>query len=104
MRWWDKQLKDFQNNKLDDERKTLIINEFREIDRFYENKWINSIFKIIDFYNEVKRNYGIDCYLNRIAPNKKRFIEHVLSMHHNKQIIENTIEKNLPNACKRYRI
>ena len=100
MRWWDKQLKDFQNNKLDDERKTLIINEFREIDRFYENKWINSIFKIIDFYNEVKRNYGIDCYLNRIAPNKKRFIEHVLSMHHNKQIIENTIEKNLPNACK----
>lgn len=100
IRWWDKQIKEFQSNKLDDERKAIIINEFREILRFQENKWIYSVFKIIHFYNKVKEIYNIDCYLNRIAPNKKRFIEHVISIYHNKQLIENTIEKNLPNAFK----
>ena len=94
MRWWDKQIKDFQNNNLDKERKAIIINEFREISRFEENKWIISVYKIIKFYNEVKETYEIDCYLNKIAPDKKRFISFVTSIYHSKKIIENTIEKN----------
>ena len=57
MRWWDKQIKDFQNNNLDEERKAIIINEFREISRFQENKWIVSVYKIIKFYNKLKEIY-----------------------------------------------
>ena len=100
MRWWDKQLKDFQNNKLDDERKSIIINEFREMSRFEENKWMVSLYKIINFYNRIKENYEIDCYLNKIAPDKRRFISFVTSIYHSKRIIENTIERNLPNSWK----
>ncbi|WP_300869678.1 DEAD/DEAH box helicase family protein, partial [uncultured Clostridium sp.] len=44
IRWWDKQIKDFQNNNLDDERKEIIIKEFRETSRFEENKWLISIY------------------------------------------------------------
>lgn len=100
MRWWDKQIKDFQNNNLDEERKAIIINEFREISRFQENKWIVSVYKIIKFYNKLKEIYEIDCYLNKIAPDKKRFISFVASKYHSKKIIENTIEKNLPDSRK----
>lgn len=100
MRWWDKQIKDFQNNNLDEERKSIIINEFREISRFQENKWIVSVYKIIKFYNKLKEIYEIDCYLNKIAPDKKRFISFVASKYHSKKIIENTIEKNLPDSRK----
>ena len=100
MRWWDKQIKDFQNNNLDEERKAIIINEFREISRFQENKWIVSVYKIVKFYNKVKESYGIDCYLNKIAPDKKRFISFVTSLYHSKRIIENTIERNLPDSRK----
>lgn len=100
IRWWDKQIKDFQNNNLDNERKEIIINEFREISRFEENKWLISIYKIIKFYFKIRECYGIDCYLNKIAPDKKRFITFVTSIYHSKKIIENTIEKNLPNSRK----
>ena len=100
MRWWDKQIKEFQNNNLDEERKAIIINEFREISRFQENKWIVSVYKIIKFYNKLKEIYEIDCYLNKIAPDKKRFISFVASKYHSKRIIENTIEKNLPDSRK----
>lgn len=100
IRWWDKQIKDFQNNNLDDERKEIIIKEFRESSRFEENKWLISIYKIIKFYKKINECYRIDCYLNKIAPNKKRFINFVTSIYPSKKIIENTIEKNLPSSKK----
>ena len=80
IRWWDKQIKDFQNNNLDDERKEIIIKEFRETSRFEENKWLISIYKIIKFYKKINECYRIDCYLNKIAPDKKRFINFVTSI------------------------
>lgn len=88
IRWWDKQIKDFQNNNLDNERKEIIIKEFREISKFEENKWLISIYKIIKFYKKINECYGIDCYLNKIAPDKKRFINFVTSIYHSKKIIE----------------
>ncbi|WP_304406651.1 Helicase associated domain protein [uncultured Clostridium sp.] len=100
IRWWDKQIKDFQNNNLDDERKEIIIKEFRETSRFEENKWLISIYKIIKFYKKINECYRIDCYLNKIAPDKKRFINFVTSIYPSKKIIENTIEKNLPSSKK----
>lgn len=100
IRWWDKQIKDFQNNNLDDERKEIIIKEFRESSRFEENKWLISIYKIIKFYKKINECYRIDCYLNKIAPDKKRFINFVTSIYPSKKIIENTIEKNLPSSKK----
>ena len=57
IRWWDKQIKDFQNNNLDDERKEIIIKEFRETSRFEENKWLISIYKIIKFYKKINECY-----------------------------------------------
>lgn len=100
IRWWDKQIKDFQNNNLDNERKEIIIKEFRETFRFEENKWLISIYKIIKFYKKINECYRIDCYLNKIAPDKKRFINFVTSIYPSKKIIENTIEKNLPSSKK----
>lgn len=100
IRWWDKQIKDFQNNNLDNERKEIIIKEFRETFRFEENKWLISIYKIIKFYKKINECYRIDCYLNKIAPDKKRFINFVTSIYLSKKIIENTIEKNLPSSKK----
>lgn len=100
IRWWDKQIKDFQNNNLDNERKEIIIKEFRETSRFEENKWLISIYKIIKFYKKINECYRIDCYLNKIAPDKKRFINFVTSIYPSKKIIENTIEKNLPSSKK----
>ena len=100
IRWWDKQIKDFQNNNLDDETKEIIIKEFRETSRFEENKWLISIYKIIKFYKKINECYRIDCYLNKIAPDKKRFINFVTSIYPSKKIIENTIEKNLPSSKK----
>lgn len=100
IRWWDKQIKDFQNNNLDDERKEIIIKEFRETSRFEENNWLISIYKIIKFYKKINECYRIDCYLNKIAPDKKRFINFVTSIYPSKKIIENTIEKNLPSSKK----
>lgn len=96
IRWMDKQIKDFQKGELDERRTSILINEFREIYRFEENKWIESVYKIISFYKYIKDTYDIDCYLNKIAPNKGNFINVVSAIYPSKEIIENTIEKNLP--------
>ena len=52
------------------------------------------------FYRFVKKDYGIDCYLKRVAPDKSNLIKSLELIYSRKNIIEKTVEKNLPATCK----
>ena len=92
----DKQIREYQKGTLDKVRRDILINQFKVISRFEEDKWIESVYKIVDFYRYIKDTYNIDCYLNRIAPDKKNYINLLSSLYLNGNIIKNTIEKALP--------
>ena len=94
--WMDKQIREYQKGTLDKARRDILINQFKVISRFEEDKWIESVYKIVDFYRYIKDTYNIDCYLNRIAPDKKNYINLLSSLYLNGNIIKNTIEKALP--------
>ena len=100
IRWMDKQIKEFISGNLEEKRTRILIREFREISRFEENKWISSICNIMKFYRFVKKDYGIDCYLKRVAPDKSNLIKSLELIYTRKNIIEKTVEKNLPATCK----
>lgn len=100
IRWMDKQIKDFKSGLLDERRSILLKKEFRDISRFEEDRWLMSIYKVIGFYDNIKKYYDIDCYKNRIAPKKDNFISLLSSKFYNKNLIENTVKKNLPKHKK----
>mgnify|MGYP002554152804 CR=1 FL=1 len=88
IRWMDKQIKEFISGNLEEKRTRILIREFRKISRFEENKWIGSICNIMKFYRFVKKDYGIDCYLKRVAPDKSNLIKSLELIYSRKNIIE----------------
>ena len=55
-----------------------------------------SLYKIIEFYNYIKEKYNIDCYVNKIAPPKENFINLLVALYGNENIVRNTVDKSLP--------
>ena len=50
----------------------------------------------MNFIDYIKENYNIDCYVNKIAPDKKTLLIYYHRYMVNGNIIKNTIEKALP--------
>ena len=55
IKWMDKQIKEYKLGVLDKRKEDLLINEFKVISEFEENTWIESVYKIIEFYRLYKR-------------------------------------------------
>ena len=96
IKWMDKQIKEYKLGVLDKRKEDLLINEFKVISEFEENAWILSLYKIIEFYNYIKEKYNIDCYVNKIAPPKENFINLLVALYGNENIVRNTVDKSLP--------
>ena len=96
IKWMDKQIKEYQDGALDKKRRDILINQFSIISRFEENRWLESIYKLIKFYKHIKDTYNIDCYLNRVAPDKNNYINLLESVYLKGDIIKNTVDKLLP--------
>lgn len=96
VKWFDKQIKEYNQGNLDKRKEDLLINEFKTISDCEENTWLISLYKIVEFYNYIKKKHNIDCYINRIAPSKENFINLIVALYGNENIVRNTIEKALP--------
>ena len=83
---------------MEENKKKIFISELRNIEKYEENQWLKSIWKIKSFYNFMLTEYNIDCNKFKIAPKKDELKEQICSVFNNKSIIENTIDKNLPKS------
>lgn len=97
IKWVDKQIKEYKIGALDERKENLLVNEFKKISDFEENTWLLSLYKIVKFYDYIKEKYNIDCFINKIAPAKVNFINLLIALYDNENIVRNTVEKTLPN-------
>ena len=98
IRWFYRQINLFKKNEMEENKTNIFIGELRDIEKYAENQWLKSIWKIKSFYNFMMNEYNIDCNKFKIAPKKDELKEQICSAFNNKSIIENTIGKNLPKA------
>lgn len=98
IKWFYRQINIFKKNEMEENKKKIFISELRNIEKYEENQWLKSIWKIKSFYNFMLTEYNIDCNKFKIAPKKDELKEQICSVFNNKSIIENTIDKNLPKS------
>ena len=94
--WMDKQIKEYKSGNLEERKVALLESEFKKISDFDKNSWLLSLSKIIKFNDYIKEKYNIDCFINKIAPSKVNFINLLVALYSNENIIRNTVEKMLP--------
>lgn len=99
--WFSRQINLYKKGAMDDNKKQIFTSEFRSIDKYVENYWLKSIWKIKEFYKYMSEEYNIDCNKFKIAPEKYGLKKSICSYFNCKSIIESTIDKNLPKAVGR---
>ena len=104
IKWFYRQINIFKKDEMEESKKNIFISELRNIEKYVENKWLKSIWKIKSFYNFMKNEYKIDCNKFKIAPEKDELKEQICLEFNNKSIIENTIDKNLPKSSVRSKV
>ena len=104
IKWFYRQINIFKKDEMEESKKNIFISELRNIEKYVENKWLKSIWKIKNFYNFMKNEYKIDCNKFKIAPEKDELKEQICLEFNNKSIIENTIDKNLPKSSVRSKV
>ena len=101
VKWFYRQITSYRKGIMDDNKKSIFRSELRDIEKYEENSWVKSIWKIKKFYKFLLDEYNIDCNKFKIAPEKERLKKEISYKYHNKSIIENTIDKNLPKTSLR---
>ena len=75
--------------------------ELNDIDKYQDNLWMKSIWKIKEFYQDINEQHKINIYKYKIAPDNEVLKRAFYGQYHNSRIVINTIDKNLPKSRSR---
>ena len=99
--WFNRQVNDFKNSTMEKGKAEIFKGELNDIDKYQDNLWMKSIWKIKEFYQDINEQHKINIYKYKIAPDNEVLKRAFYGQYHNSRIVINTIDKNLPKSRSR---